>query len=191
MFGETNARSLGPARKIVTEVAVLELGGIRIELRQFVKPPTKPYHGDITVAGSAHLALKVADLAQTRKRLEDAGVEFHAPVCLLSRVQPGFWSWCYVRDPDGNTLELGEDGPAKQQLDLMAERVRELRLARGSTLKDVSSRANISMAHLSQIERGESIPSLPTILSVSAALGVSADYFLRPRSDSQVLDETM
>lgn len=67
--------------------------------------------------------------------------------------------------------------------------MKDLRLARGLTLQQVAETGGLSPAHLSQIERGQSIPSVSTLLSVATALEVPAEYFLRP-SNSPSSDST-
>ena len=53
------------------------------------------------VPSSAPIALRVADLAETRQRLEDAGVEFHAET-----IDSGVCFIAPFTDPDGNSLML-------------------------------------------------------------------------------------
>jgi len=131
------------------------------------------------------MALKVRNIDKVRERLESAGVEFHSSTTTFPETGDLPWLWCYFRDPDGIVVELVEEMPASYQLEAMADRLRQTRLARGMTLKEVAGESNISAAHLSQVERGETIPSISTLLSISAALGVSSDYFFRPESDSR------
>lgn len=60
--------------------------------------------------------------------------------------------------------------------------VRELRKARGLTLKQLSVASGVSLSHLSAIERGASKPSLDVIGSIAEALSVSPDWFFAKRS---------
>jgi transcriptional regulator with XRE-family HTH domain/mannose-6-phosphate isomerase-like protein (cupin superfamily) len=76
-------------------------------------------------------------------------------------------------------IELVEEVPAERRLVVMAERIKRARLARGLTLQEVADRGDFSGAHLSQIERGQSVPSVGTLLSIASALDVPADYLLR------------
>jgi catechol 2,3-dioxygenase-like lactoylglutathione lyase family enzyme len=50
---------------------------------------------------SAHIALRVADVAETRKQLEDAGVEFEGEI-----LDTGVCHMTFFKDPDGNALML-------------------------------------------------------------------------------------
>jgi transcriptional regulator with XRE-family HTH domain len=61
----------------------------------------------------------------------------------------------------------------------VGERLRERRGALGLTLKQVAREAEISTSYLSSIETGNSVPSLPILARVVAALGVSLNEVLR------------
>jgi len=88
------------------ELAVMNIGGTRVEFIQYRDPQAKPYHKNPSVAGSAHLAFKVENIEETRRKLEEAGVEFHSPVNTYMESGKIEWKWCYFRDPDGIVLEL-------------------------------------------------------------------------------------
>ena len=88
------------------ELAVVDIGGTRVEFIQYKDPEAKPYHKNPSISGSAHLAFKVDNVEETRKKLEEAGVEFHAPVQTFMEAGKNEWKWCYFRDPDGIVLEL-------------------------------------------------------------------------------------
>jgi len=90
------------------EIAVMNVGGTRVEFIEYRDPPTQAYHNNPSIAGSAHLAFKVDNIEETRKRLEEAGVEFHAPIHSFMEAGEIEWKWCYFRDPDGIILELVE-----------------------------------------------------------------------------------
>jgi catechol 2,3-dioxygenase-like lactoylglutathione lyase family enzyme len=90
------------------QIAVMELGGSRIEFIQYKDPASQPYHMNPSIAGSAHLAIRVDDIVAERKRLEGLGVEFHAPINIFRETGQPEWKWCYFRDPDGICLELVE-----------------------------------------------------------------------------------
>ena len=65
--------------------------------------------------------------------------------------------------------------------------VRRLRDEHSLTLADVARRADISPAMLSRLETGQTSPSLETIVSLAAALGVRPSLLLRSLGDT---DET-
>ncbi|MDX9851086.1 MAG: helix-turn-helix transcriptional regulator [Anaerolineaceae bacterium] len=62
----------------------------------------------------------------------------------------------------------------------------KLKLRRGElnlSLRAVSAQTGLSAAFLSQIERGESNPSLKSLQNIANALGVNLNYFLAMSSE--------
>jgi len=57
----------------------------------------------------------------------------------------------------------------------VGDRIRELRLAKDWTQKDLAARCGVSYAQISHIERGISRPSIETALRISRALGMPFD----------------
>ena len=94
------------------KIAVMNIGGTRVEFIEYKDPKAQAYHKNPSIAGSAHLALRVDDLAKTRKKLEEAGVEFHSPINTFMESGKIEWKWCYFRDPDGIVLELVQQNQA-------------------------------------------------------------------------------
>ncbi len=88
------------------ELAVMDVGGTRVEFIEYKDPKAQPYHKNPSLAGSAHLAFKVDDIEGVRQKLEAAGVEFHSPINTFMETPHCEWKWCYFRDPDGIILEL-------------------------------------------------------------------------------------
>ena len=70
----------------------------------------------------------------------------------------------------------------------LGSEVRQVRKARGQTLKDLSKLAGISVSHLSAIERGTTNPSFEIVHKLAVALGISADWFFARRSGSGPLE---
>lgn len=67
----------------------------------------------------------------------------------------------------------------------VGDRIRQLRLARGRSLKEVAERAGLSNALLSQIERGISSASVRVLMRLSVGLDVDiADIFEPPLDGS-------
>jgi len=64
------------------------LAGSRIEFIQYKDPASQPYHMNPSIAGSAHLAIRVDDIVAERKRLEGLGVEFPRSDKHLQRDRP-------------------------------------------------------------------------------------------------------
>lgn len=94
------------------ELAVMNIGGTRVEFIQYKDPQARPYHKNPSIAGSAHLAFKVEDIEETRRKLEEGGVEFHSPINTYMESGNIEWKWCYFRDPDGIVLELVQQSQA-------------------------------------------------------------------------------
>jgi transcriptional regulator with XRE-family HTH domain len=61
----------------------------------------------------------------------------------------------------------------------LGARLRSLRKDKGLALKAVAAAAGISLPFLSEIERGQKLPSLNVLSEVAAALGVSVVELLR------------
>lgn len=91
------------------ELAVVNIGGTRVEFIEYKDPANQPYHKNPSIAGSAHLCFKVDGIEETRARLEAEGVEFHSPIQSFMEKGKNEWRWCYFRDPDGIILELVEE----------------------------------------------------------------------------------
>ena len=64
----------------------------------------------------------------------------------------------------------------------IGQRVRELRRAKGLTLKQVASRAHHSLSLISQIEHGRCAASLSTLYKIATALGVTLSSFFEGMS---------
>lgn len=61
----------------------------------------------------------------------------------------------------------------------LGKRIRESRIKKGYTQKNLADRAKIGVVYLSEIERGIKMPSLSIFIKIIDALEVSADYVLR------------
>jgi len=59
----------------------------------------------------------------------------------------------------------------------IGKRIKELRLSKKMTLKDISEKTNLSMSFLSQVERSLCSVTLLSLRKISEALGVSPSYF--------------
>lgn len=84
-------------------IAILRLANLELEFFQFASPAGKPAEPDRPVcdAGITHFAVQVEDLPGMYARLKSAGVVFHCPPTDF-----GCASATYLRDPDGNVIEL-------------------------------------------------------------------------------------
>ena len=68
--------------------------------------------------------------------------------------------------------------PRDSGVEIGAE-IRDLRKARGLTLEDVAGRIGRSVGYVSQVERGLSTVTIPTLKSIAEVLGVGVNWFFR------------
>ncbi|MFY0407703.1 helix-turn-helix domain-containing protein [Solicola sp. PLA-1-18] len=62
---------------------------------------------------------------------------------------------------------------------LVGDVLRQRRLAQGLTMREVSSRARVSLGYISEVERGQKEPSSELLASLCGALGVPLSQVLR------------
>ncbi|MBO9330635.1 hypothetical protein A6B37_03095 [Achromobacter sp. HZ01] len=84
-----------------------------------------------------------------------------------------------------------EDSPnaADEHDKALGERLRAARLQQGLKLKDVAERADMSIALISQVERGLSSPSMRSLRAICHALGIDGASLLAPAPSGPVSDE--
>ena len=76
----------------------------------------------------------------------------------------------------------------EQELDdVVRQRIRGLRLAKGWTLDSLASRCEMSPSTLSRIETGGRRVALDQIVAIARALGTSVDQLVEPASDEDVV----
>lgn len=63
---------------------------------------------------------------------------------------------------------------------LVGSRIRDARINRRMSQADLAAKANISLPHVSNIEKGKTSMKLETFIRIIEALQVSADSLLRP-----------
>lgn len=68
-------------------------------------------------------------------------------------------------------------------MDIFSRRIKELRLAKGLTLKDISLAIGMSLMAYAHYEHGDREPSVDTIRKLCDIFDVSADYLIG-RTDS-------
>ena len=61
--------------------------------------------------------------------------------------------------------------------EIIGPRMRELRKAKGLTLKQLAERTNLSVGYLSQLERQDADPSVRSLNVIGTALGVGINWF--------------
>lgn len=64
-----------------------------------------------------------------------------------------------------NSLELGR-------------RIKQLRLSRGFTLKDIESKVGVSATHVSEVERGKTSPTVGALSRIADALDVNPSFLV-------------
>ena len=101
-------RGVGVPGATLRQVCLLAGDGV-VELIEYGNRP----EGDDTAVqqnrlGAMHVALRVDDLAATKRELEAKGVEFLSDVNVVDEGVLAGWRWIYFHDPDGITVELVE-----------------------------------------------------------------------------------
>jgi transcriptional regulator with XRE-family HTH domain len=64
--------------------------------------------------------------------------------------------------------------------ELFGRHLRELRLARGLTQKDVEERSGVLVPYLSLLESGARMPTLTTVMRLADALGCKVSELAKP-----------
>ena len=89
----------------------------------------------------------------------------------------------------GTTILGTNDQPTMEptELEPLGERLRQRRKALKLTLQEVADKAGFSVGFISQIERGITVPSLVSLVSVCRVLKVDVgSFFKQPRSEAPV-----
>ncbi len=83
-----------------------------------------------------------------------------------------------LAEPDDN--REGEDisNVAERQFEVVRLALARRRRALGMTMSDLARQIGVSPSMVSQIERGQSLPSVGTLFALAAALGATVDAFL-------------
>jgi transcriptional regulator with XRE-family HTH domain len=69
--------------------------------------------------------------------------------------------------------------------------LRDFRLQKGRTLRQVASRASVALGYLSEIERGQKEASSEILASVADALGVPISVIMREVADRMAVIENV
>jgi transcriptional regulator with XRE-family HTH domain len=69
----------------------------------------------------------------------------------------------------------------------IASAVRARRLRLGLTLQDLARKSGLSAPFLSQVERGQTTPSITSLIAIAQGLDVDIHYFINPPPSSQVV----
>jgi transcriptional regulator with XRE-family HTH domain len=63
--------------------------------------------------------------------------------------------------------------------EVIGSQLRNTRKEQGATLRDISSKANVALGYLSEIERGRKEPSSELLSSICSALEISVSILMR------------
>jgi transcriptional regulator with XRE-family HTH domain len=72
---------------------------------------------------------------------------------------------------------------------MLGDVLRDLRLQRGMTLREVSAEARVSLGYISEIERGQKEASSELLASLCGALGAPLSDVLRDVADLVAIEE--
>jgi transcriptional regulator with XRE-family HTH domain len=81
--------------------------------------------------------------------------------------------------PPTATSQPSPDAPATERPSSVGPRIRALRDAMGLSLRDLSERSGVSAPMLSQVERGETSPTLAVAAKIAAGLELTLSQLLR------------
>lgn len=82
--------------------------------------------------------------------------------------------------------EAPRSGRRKNRINIgPAVRVRRKELS--LTLKDLAAKSGLSVAFISQVERGKTAPSIISLLQISEALGVNVNYFVEATQEEKLI----
>jgi transcriptional regulator with XRE-family HTH domain/quercetin dioxygenase-like cupin family protein len=84
-----------------------------------------------------------------------------------------------VTSAGSKSADQRSDGPAATPADEIGGRVAAYRAQRGTKVSELARQVGVSPSLISQIERGQSRPSVSTLFAMSEALGVPVDAFFR------------
>ncbi|NNE78718.1 MAG: helix-turn-helix transcriptional regulator [Silicimonas sp.] len=83
---------------------------------------------------------------------------------------------------DGTRAQTEDEAAAPDENPgALGSEMRQVRKARVLTLKQVATGADISVSHLSAIERGRTNPSLDVVQRIAQALDIDPEWFFAPR----------
>lgn len=83
-----------------------------------------------------------------------------------------------------------ESGASTDPVDGIGKRTAAYRVQRGMRVSDLARGAGVSPSLVSQIERGQSRPSVSTLFALAETLGLPVDAFFREQPDDTVTADT-
>lgn len=85
------------------------------------------------------------------------------------------------------TSDRSASSPRRKDRINIGPAVRVRRKALGLTLKDLAERSGLSVAFISQVERGKTAPSIISLLQISDVLQVSVNYFIEAAQGDKLI----
>lgn len=70
---------------------------------------------------------------------------------------------------------------------MLGKKLRNVRRRKGSTLKEVAAQSGLSEGHLSKIETGKAIPSLPVLHRIAGCLGLNLAHLFDATDDERAV----
>jgi len=70
--------------------------------------------------------------------------------------------------------------------DEIGARIKQFRLSKGLTLKDIEVKAKVSATHVSEIERGMTSPTVGALAKIAEAMGTDVAYFVEKQNVSKI-----
>lgn len=97
-----------------------------------------------------------------------------------------------VRDDDSwEPAALVEGGSADDPVASLGPQIRGLRRANGLTIAELAKRAQMSVGHLSQVERGLSTPTIRQLQDLATAMGVRIGWFFQEDAPLAIEDNVV
>jgi transcriptional regulator with XRE-family HTH domain len=81
-------------------------------------------------------------------------------------------------------MKSARAGDGRKKKAETAQKLRELRLRSGLTLRDLSAKSGIAPSYLSNLERGANSPTLATLHKILTAMGADLETFFGPSHDN-------
>jgi len=99
-------------------------------------------------------------------------------------------SFCLNIEADQRFLAFfnprGKRGYGMNGKDEIGARIKQTRLSKGLTLKDIEVKAKVSATHVSEIERGMTSPTVGALAKIAEAMGTDVAYFVEKQNASKV-----
>ena len=87
----------------------------------------------------------------------------------------------------GDNMARRRSGNVESKLDgrLLGSRIREIRIKKGMSARRLADQVGVLGNYISQLERGDKVPSLETLIHIANTLGVTTDNLLCDYLDAE------